>query len=66
MRSEKGIHAISASFRSDAERRFDARKLAQIFGGGGHVYAAGAKIEGELHEVIASVLDQAKRGNFAV
>ncbi len=62
----RGTGVISASFRSDAERRFDARKLAQIFGGGGHVYAAGAKIEGELHEVIASVLDQAKRGNFAV
>lgn len=53
---DKGDGMISVSFRSDPEKRYDARALAHIFGGGGHQYAAAAKIHGTLEAVMQKVL----------
>lgn len=61
---DKNDGAVSVSFRSDAEKDYNAEKLATAFGGGGHKYAAAAKIEGILQEAIAKVLAEAKRKNY--
>lgn len=38
--------------------KVDVAALAQTFGGGGHVLAAGCRVEGELEEIVAKVLKQ--------
>lgn len=60
---DKNDGAVSVSFRSDGEKRYDAQKLAAAFGGGGHQYASAARIEGTLDEAIRKVLAEAKRKN---
>jgi phosphoesterase RecJ-like protein len=45
---------IDLSFRAKAG--FDVAKPARLLGGGGHMLASGAKIEGTLDEVRARVL----------
>lgn len=57
---DKNDGMISVSLRSDPHKGFDARALAHTLGGGGHRYAAAAKIKGTLAEVIAKVLAEAK------
>lgn len=50
--------AVKVSLRSAG--KVDVASLAQSFGGGGHVRAAGCRIEGELNEVISRVVEQVK------
>lgn len=50
--------AVKVSLRSAG--KVDVAALAQSFGGGGHVRAAGCRIEGELDEVISRVVEQVK------
>lgn len=57
---EKNDGMIAVSFRSDAEKAYNARALAQTLGGGGHRYAAATRIKGSLHTVIKKVLAQAR------
>jgi len=52
---ESGPDEIRLSLRSLC---FDVNKLAGIFGGGGHINAAGATIKGGLQDVIGRVLDE--------
>ncbi|GAB6931454.1 bifunctional oligoribonuclease/PAP phosphatase NrnA [Paenibacillus sp. JCM 10914] len=49
---------VKASLRSAG--RVDVAELAQIFGGGGHVRAAGCSIEGKLDDIIPRVVEQVK------
>ncbi|SMF16794.1 DHH family phosphoesterase [Paenibacillus barengoltzii] len=50
--------AIKVSMRSAG--KVDVAKVAQSFGGGGHVRAAGARIEGTLDTVVPRVLEQVR------
>lgn len=38
--------------------KIDVAALAQTFGGGGHVLAAGCRLEGRLDDIVAKVLKQ--------
>jgi phosphoesterase RecJ-like protein len=49
-------NAVKVSLRSAG--KVDVAALAQTFGGGGHVLAAGCRVEGELEEIVAKVLKQ--------
>jgi phosphoesterase RecJ-like protein len=49
---EPGVCKLSARSKTD----FDVNRLARLFGGGGHVKAAGATLPGSLAEVRARVL----------
>ncbi|AIQ42032.1 bifunctional oligoribonuclease/PAP phosphatase NrnA [Paenibacillus sp. FSL R7-0297] len=51
-------HAVKASLRSAG--KVDVAALAQVFGGGGHTRAAGARINGSLEEAVAKVLEEVK------
>ncbi|RXZ76916.1 bifunctional oligoribonuclease/PAP phosphatase NrnA [Paenibacillaceae bacterium] len=51
--------AIKASFRSAG--KVDVAAIAQLFGGGGHVRAAGCKLEGTLAEVSERVLEAVRK-----
>ncbi|AIQ69380.1 DHH family phosphoesterase [Paenibacillus graminis] len=57
----KVIHerAVKASFRSAG--KVDVAALAQVFGGGGHTRAAGARIDATLEEAIPMVLQEVRR-----
>jgi len=57
----KVIHdnAVKVSLRSAG--KVDVAALAQIFGGGGHTRAAGARIEAALEQVIPQVLEEVRR-----
>ncbi|MFD1177238.1 bifunctional oligoribonuclease/PAP phosphatase NrnA [Paenibacillus puldeungensis] len=52
-------HAVKVSMRSAG--KVDVAKVAQSFGGGGHVRAAGARIEGTLDTIIPRVIEQVKQ-----
>ncbi|MBY0010054.1 DHH family phosphoesterase [Paenibacillus typhae] len=52
-------HAVKASLRSAG--KVDVAALAQVFGGGGHTRAAGARIGGTLDEAVALVLQEVRR-----
>ncbi|MEK4510355.1 bifunctional oligoribonuclease/PAP phosphatase NrnA [Paenibacillus anaericanus] len=54
----KVIHenAVKVSLRSNG--KVDVAEIAQNFGGGGHVRAAGARIEGTLEDIISRVVEQ--------
>ncbi|GAA0395210.1 bifunctional oligoribonuclease/PAP phosphatase NrnA [Paenibacillus motobuensis] len=56
----KVIHegAVKVSLRSAG--KVDVAKVAQHFGGGGHVRAAGARIEGDLAQIVSRVVEQVK------
>ena len=54
---EKDPDDIKLSFRSVSA---DVNKLAAVFGGGGHVNAAGASVKGKLAEVMSAVLANAE------
>ena len=49
---------VKVSLRSAG--RVDVAALAQTFGGGGHVRAAGCSIEGSLQDIIPRVVEQVK------
>lgn len=51
-------NAVKASMRSNGN--VDVASIAQSFGGGGHVRAAGARIEGTLEDVVSRVVEQVK------
>ncbi|MUG88345.1 bifunctional oligoribonuclease/PAP phosphatase NrnA [Paenibacillus timonensis] len=51
-------HAVKVSMRSAGT--VDVARVAQSFGGGGHVRAAGAHIEGTLETIIPRVLEQVR------
>ncbi|GIO83797.1 phosphoesterase RecJ-like protein [Paenibacillus faecis] len=51
-------NAVKVSMRSAG--KVDVARVAQSFGGGGHVRAAGARIEGTLEEIVPQVLDRVK------
>ncbi|MNH94924.1 Bifunctional oligoribonuclease and PAP phosphatase NrnA [compost metagenome] len=57
----KVIHerAVKASFRSAG--KVDVAALAQVFGGGGHTRAAGARIDATLEDAIPLVLQEVRR-----
>ncbi|KWX75628.1 DHH family phosphoesterase [Paenibacillus jilunlii] len=57
----KVIHerAVKASFRSAG--KVDVAALAQVFGGGGHTRAAGARIDATLEDAIPIVLQEVRR-----
>ncbi|MDR6722275.1 phosphoesterase RecJ-like protein [Paenibacillus amylolyticus] len=48
--------AVKVSLRSAG--KVDVAELAQTFGGGGHVLAAGCRLEGTLEDIVAKVLKQ--------
>jgi phosphoesterase RecJ-like protein len=49
-------NAVKVSLRSAG--KVDVAALAQSFGGGGHVLAAGCRVEGKLEDIVALVLKQ--------
>lgn len=51
-------NAVKVSMRSAGN--VDVARVAQYFGGGGHVRAAGARLEGTLDDVISRVIEQVK------
>lgn len=55
---ETGKNSIKVSMRSQL---VDVAKLAQQFGGGGHVRAAGCTVEGNLSEVKKKLVDEAEK-----
>jgi len=52
---------IEVSMRSDDQKDYDTAKLAALFGGGGHKYASGFKMQGTIDEVIKKVKDALKK-----
>jgi phosphoesterase RecJ-like protein len=52
---EQNAEEVKVSWR--AKKGYDVSKLAEKFGGGGHVAAAGASIDGTMDEVTKSVLE---------
>ncbi len=52
-------NAVKVSMRSAG--LVDVANVAQSFGGGGHVRAAGARIEGTLEEIVPRVIEQVKK-----
>lgn len=50
--------AVKASLRSAG--KVNVAAVAQHFGGGGHIKAAGCRLEGTLEEVTAQVIQQVK------
>lgn len=56
MEHENGVRI---NFRSCCE--INVAEIARVFGGGGHVKAAGAFMENPLHEVISAVLDEVRQ-----
>ena len=52
---EQNAEEVKVSWR--AKRGYDVSKLAEKFGGGGHIAAAGANIDGAMDEVTKSVLE---------
>ena len=56
---ETGEGQIKASFRSEAP--VDVNELAGVFGGGGHVRAAGCTVIGELQTCLEAMLAEARR-----
>lgn len=59
MFKEQGDGKVRLSFRSKG--RYDVNRLARIFGGGGHIQAAGARVEGRLAQVEAQVIETLER-----
>ncbi len=57
---EYGKNKIHGSLRA-AEKGFDVLELAQLFGGGGHLEAAGFELEGAMEEVEQRVLEVLSR-----
>ncbi|MEK4058932.1 MULTISPECIES: DHH family phosphoesterase [Paenibacillus] len=51
--------AVKVSLRSAG--KVDVAALAQVFGGGGHTRAAGARVEGTLEQAIPRVLEEVRR-----
>lgn len=51
---ESSLNVLSVSFRS--RNGFDVSKIAQEIGGGGHIVASGAKVEGKFDEAVEKVL----------
>lgn len=51
-------NAVKVSMRSAG--KVDVARVAQFFGGGGHVRAAGARLEGKLDDVVRRVIEQVK------
>ncbi|MBI5913420.1 bifunctional oligoribonuclease/PAP phosphatase NrnA [Candidatus Azambacteria bacterium] len=62
---EKNDGMISVSFRSDAAKGFDVRRVAAALGGGGHRFAAAAKLQGTREEVMARVFEKIKKNPTA-
>ena len=54
---EPGVFKVSVR----SEEGFDASQFCAVFGGGGHVAAAGCTVEGKEEEVLSALLDEAKR-----
>ncbi|WP_379151448.1 bifunctional oligoribonuclease/PAP phosphatase NrnA [Paenibacillus sp. sgz5001063] len=52
-------HAVKVSLRSAG--KVDVAALAQVFGGGGHTRAAGARIDATLEEAIPMILQEVRR-----
>ncbi|MCR4322876.1 MAG: bifunctional oligoribonuclease/PAP phosphatase NrnA [Candidatus Azambacteria bacterium] len=62
---EKNDGMISVSFRSDATKNFDVRQVAIALGGGGHRFAAAAKLQGTREEVMEKVFEEIKKNLMA-
>jgi phosphoesterase RecJ-like protein len=57
LEEEKG--KISMSFRS--KQKFDVSKIAEQFGGGGHINAAGGKVKGEFEKTVKKIIKKIKK-----
>lgn len=57
-RSQKDKNCIELGFRSTRESNIDVGAIASDFGGGGHIWAAGATVAGTYEEVRARVLER--------
>ncbi len=55
---EKGDNLSKISLRS---KKADVNKIASVFGGGGHIFAAGASFNGNVQTALDSVLDEIKK-----
>ncbi len=62
---EKNDGMISVSFRSDAAKGFDVRRVAAALGGGGHRFAAAAKLQGTREEVMKRVFEEIQKNPAA-
>lgn len=51
-------NAVKVSMRSAG--KVDVAAVAQSFGGGGHVRAAGVRMQGSLDEVVSQIVEQVK------
>ena len=56
---ETGCYEYKASFRS--EDPFDVNELAGLFGGGGHIRAAGCNVRGEAEDIMEAILQEIGR-----
>ena len=56
--SERDNGIVKLSFRS---KSVDVNKIASEYGGGGHVLAAGASVEGNLKDVLEKAVERVKR-----
>ena len=57
--SQPNSHLVKLSFRS--KKPIDVQKIALFFGGGGHKYASGCVIKGNIKEIEKRILKQVKR-----
>ncbi|MEK7487826.1 MAG: bifunctional oligoribonuclease/PAP phosphatase NrnA [Patescibacteria group bacterium] len=62
---EKNDGMISVSLRSDAAKGFDVRRVATALGGGGHRFAAAAKLQGTREEVMKRVFEEIQKNPTA-
>lgn len=58
---ERNDGMIAVSFRSDAEKAYDARALATALGGGGHRFAAATRMKGPLKSAMKKVFAEARK-----
>ena len=56
--SERDNGIVKLSFRS---KSVDVNKIASEYGGGGHILAAGASVEGNLKDVLEKAVERVKR-----
>lgn len=56
--SERDNNIVKLSFRS---KNIDVNEVAQLYGGGGHILAAGAAVTGNINEVLSNVISEVER-----
>lgn len=56
--SEREGNIVKLSFRS---KNIDVNQVAQLYGGGGHILAAGAAVTGNINEVLSNVINEVEK-----